>query len=147
MLLLQPMGDAVLVSPHPLATRELPICELLLPEVESANVGTTSAKRLSLSQRCALLVATGKKKSFFSTVSIRIPFLFIYLRIKFGKPALKCADCRATCHVDCKPRMSTYCVPTAQTAASSNKGFAGTVADYAPASAPMIPAMAIHCVD
>ena len=72
---------------------------------------------------------------------------FLNNRIKFGKPALKCAYCRATCHVDCKPRMSMYCVPTAQTAASSNKGFAGSVADYAPASSPMIPALVIHCVD
>ena len=81
---------------------------------------------------------------------LRVKFFnsfFLNNRIKFGKPALKCADCRATCHVDCKPRMSMYCVPTAQTAASSNKVFAGSVADYAPASSPMIPALVIHCVD
>ena len=92
-----------------------------------------------------LLVETGKKKTFLNR--IECDYISTCFRIKFGKPALKCADCRATCHVDCKPRMSTYCVPTAQTAASSNKGFAGTVADYAPASAPMIPALVIHCVD
>ena len=37
------------------------------------------------------------------------------------------------------------CVPTVQT--PSNKGFVGTVADYAPNKSPMIPALVIHCVN
>ncbi|XP_045034832.1 rac GTPase-activating protein 1 isoform X1 [Daphnia magna] len=66
-------------------------------------------------------------------------------RIKFGKPALKCIECRGTCHVDCKSRMPMPCVPTVQT--PSNKGFVGTVADYAPNISPMIPGIVIHCVN
>lgn len=37
------------------------------------------------------------------------------------------------------------CVPTVQT--PSNKGFVGTVADYAPNMSPMIPGLVIHCVN
>jgi hypothetical protein len=66
-------------------------------------------------------------------------------RIKFGKTALKCHDCRGTCHVDCKSRMPMPCVPMAQT--PSSKGFVGTVADFAPNTSPMIPALVIHCVN
>jgi len=66
-------------------------------------------------------------------------------RIKFGKPALKCIECRGTCHVDCRSRMPMPCVPTVQT--PSTKGFVGTVADYAPNTSPMIPGLVIHCVN
>lgn len=66
-------------------------------------------------------------------------------RIKFGKTALKCVDCRGTCHVDCKLRMPMPCVQTVQT--PSSKGFVGAVADYAPHTSPMIPALVIHCVN
>ena len=65
-------------------------------------------------------------------------------RIKFGKPALKCVECRQTCHVDCKSRMPMPCVPTVQT--PNSKTFAGTVADYAPSTSPMIPALVFHCI-
>jgi RhoGAP domain len=37
------------------------------------------------------------------------------------------------------------CVPMAQT--PSSKGFVGTVADFAPNTSPMIPALVIHCVN
>jgi len=37
------------------------------------------------------------------------------------------------------------CVPIVQI--PSNKGFVGTVADYAPNTSPMIPALVIHCVN
>nr|CAG4634954.1 EOG090X0ACU [Alona affinis] len=66
-------------------------------------------------------------------------------RIKFGKSALKCIECRGTCHVDCKSRMPMPCVPTVQT--PSNKDFKGTVADYAPSTSPMIPGIVIHCIN
>jgi Rac GTPase-activating protein 1 len=41
--------------------------------------------------------------------------------------------------------MPMPCVPTVQT--PSNKGFVGTVADYAPNISPMIPGIVIHCVN
>ncbi|CAL4131689.1 unnamed protein product, partial [Meganyctiphanes norvegica] len=36
-------------------------------------------------------------------------------RVKFGKSALKCRDCRATCHQECKDLVPRPCVPTATT--------------------------------
>ncbi|XP_046462589.1 rac GTPase-activating protein 1-like isoform X1 [Daphnia pulex] len=66
-------------------------------------------------------------------------------RIKFGKLAFKCSDCRATCHVDCKTRMPQICVPTTQ--ASISRGLAGTLADFAPSTVPMIPSLIVHCVN
>jgi Rac GTPase-activating protein 1 len=67
------------------------------------------------------------------------------IRIKFGKLAFKCSDCRATCHVDCKTRMPQICVPTVQ--ASISRGLAGTLADFAPLTVPMIPSLIVHCVN
>uniref|UniRef100_A0A0P6CLF9 Rac GTPase-activating protein n=1 Tax=Daphnia magna TaxID=35525 RepID=A0A0P6CLF9_9CRUS len=66
-------------------------------------------------------------------------------RIKFGKLAFKCSDCRATCHVDCKTRMPQICVPTTQ--ASISRGLSGTLADFAPLTVPMIPSLIVHCVN
>ena len=37
------------------------------------------------------------------------------------------------------------CVPMAQT--PSSKGFVGTVADFAPNTSPMIPALVIYCIN
>lgn len=47
--------------------------------------------------------------------------------------------------MDCKSRMPMPCVPMVQT--PSNKGFVGTLADYAPNISPMIPGIVIHCVN
>lgn len=41
--------------------------------------------------------------------------------------------------------MPMPCVQTVQT--PSSKGFVGAVADYAPHTSPMIPALVIHCVN
>ena len=71
--------------------------------------------------------------------------LYIVIRIKFGKLAFKCVDCRAACHVDCKSRMPQLCVPTVQ--APLSKGLVGTLADYAPSTVPMIPSLIVHCVN
>lgn len=65
-------------------------------------------------------------------------------RIKFGKLAFKCTDCRTSCHVDCKSRMPQFCVPIVS---SNNKGLAGTLADYAPPTSPMIPCVIVYCVN
>lgn len=110
----------------------------------STSGSTISARRLLLNRRTVFLAEIGN-----SRVNTSLFALFITLshaqRIKFGKPALKCIECRGTCHVDCKSRMPMPCVPTVQT--PSNKGFVGTVADYAPNKSPMIPALVIHCVN
>lgn len=65
------------------------------------------------------------------------------IRIRFGKSALKCIDCLATCHVECKSSMPVPCVPTVRTPTH----FVGTIADYSPNSSPMIPSIIVHCVN
>lgn len=38
-----------------------------------------------------------------------------HCRIKFGKVALKCRDCRAICHPECRESVPVPCVPIANT--------------------------------
>lgn len=64
-------------------------------------------------------------------------------RIKFGKIALKCRDCRATCHPDCRESVPLPCVPVATT--PNSKGQQGTIVDYTPIIPPMVPALVVHC--
>ncbi|XP_045126331.1 rac GTPase-activating protein 1-like isoform X3 [Portunus trituberculatus] len=65
-------------------------------------------------------------------------------RIKFAKACLKCRDCRAICHTECREQVPLPCVPTANT---PNKGPMGTIADYAPSAPPMVPALVVHCTN
>ncbi|CAG9859856.1 unnamed protein product [Phyllotreta striolata] len=65
--------------------------------------------------------------------------------IRFGKTALKCKECRLMCHPDCMPLMPLPCIPAMNT--PSSKKFTGTVADYTPTSAPMVPSLIVHCVN
>nr|XP_045583871.1 rac GTPase-activating protein 1-like [Procambarus clarkii] len=64
-------------------------------------------------------------------------------RIRFGKVALKCRDCRATCHPECRESVPLPCVPTANTPTA--KGQLGIIADYTPHVPPMVPALVVHC--
>ncbi|XP_063609378.1 rac GTPase-activating protein 1-like isoform X2 [Penaeus indicus] len=66
-------------------------------------------------------------------------------RIKFGKIALKCRDCRATCHPECRESVPLPCVPTANTPTA--KGQLGTIADYTSRMPPMVPALVVHCTN
>ncbi|CAL4159838.1 unnamed protein product, partial [Meganyctiphanes norvegica] len=63
-------------------------------------------------------------------------------RIKFGKVALKCRDCRATCHQECRESVPLPCVPTATT--PSTKGHLGLIADFTTLVSPMVPAIVVH---
>ncbi|XP_067141380.1 rac GTPase-activating protein 1-like [Centruroides vittatus] len=65
-------------------------------------------------------------------------------RIKFYKQALKCQDCRATCHPECKDKVPLPCVPVSHT--PTNKGTMGVIADYTPMVPPMVPALIVHCI-
>ncbi|XP_014665072.1 PREDICTED: rac GTPase-activating protein 1-like [Priapulus caudatus] len=65
-------------------------------------------------------------------------------RIKFGKVALKCKDCKATCHQDCKDQVPLPCVSIVGTPTSVTT--VGFVADFAPPYPPYIPALIVHCV-
>lgn len=64
--------------------------------------------------------------------------------IKFCKQALKCTDCRITCHPECKEQCPLPCIPVTFT---PTKGPMGTIADYTSSTPPMIPSLIVHCVN
>ncbi|CAH0548067.1 unnamed protein product [Brassicogethes aeneus] len=66
-------------------------------------------------------------------------------RIRFGKTALKCKECRVLCHLECRDKLPLACVPLAGTPNSKNQQ--GIVSDYTPTTAPMVPGILIHCVN
>lgn len=66
-------------------------------------------------------------------------------RIRFGKVALKCKDCRATAHTECKDLVPLPCVPTGNT--PTLRGTSGTIADYTPMIPPMVPSLVVHCIN
>ncbi|XP_037944697.1 rac GTPase-activating protein 1 [Teleopsis dalmanni] len=65
-------------------------------------------------------------------------------KIRFGAVGLRCRDCPIRCHVDCRNLLNISCVPQTNTPTLKGMGF---IAEYAPAIAPMIPALIIHCVN
>ncbi|XP_067002574.2 rac GTPase-activating protein 1 [Anabrus simplex] len=65
-------------------------------------------------------------------------------KIKFGKLAAKCRDCRACCHLECKDQLPMPCVPVTST--PTRKGYVGVISDFTPVVAPMIPALILHCI-
>ncbi|KAJ8914407.1 hypothetical protein NQ315_017501 [Exocentrus adspersus] len=66
-------------------------------------------------------------------------------RIGFGRSALKCRDCRAICHLECKELLPLPCVPAANTPGQRN--VLGIISDYTPTIPPMVPALIVHCVN
>lgn len=67
-------------------------------------------------------------------------------RMKFGKVAMKCRDCRASCHPECKEQVPLPCVPVGNTP-TRRGGAMGTIADYTPHTAPMVPSLIVHCIN
>ncbi|XP_001605567.1 rac GTPase-activating protein 1 [Nasonia vitripennis] len=65
-------------------------------------------------------------------------------RIRFGKAAIKCRDCRSVCHLECKDLVPLPCVPTGNTPL---RGMTGTIADYTPRMPPMVPSLVVHCIN
>lgn len=66
-------------------------------------------------------------------------------RIRFGKLALKCRDCRAVAHNECKDLVPLPCVPAGNTPIL--RGVSGTIADYTPMIPPMVPSLVVHCIN
>lgn len=64
-------------------------------------------------------------------------------RIKFGKLALKCKDCRAVCHPDCKDQLPLPCVPTNDTPKRPDEN----IEFFAPNTSPMVPEIVIKCIE
>lgn len=68
-------------------------------------------------------------------------------KIRFGSVASKCSDCRTCVHQDCRDKFTVSCLPQNATPSSSKSGSPmGTIGDYTPSLAPMIPALIVHCV-
>lgn len=66
-------------------------------------------------------------------------------KIKFGRMALKCKDCRGLCHPECKDDLPLPCIP--QTNTPTNRALLGYIGDFTPTSSPMVPAIIQHCLN
>ncbi|KAJ1183712.1 hypothetical protein NDU88_000526 [Pleurodeles waltl] len=66
-------------------------------------------------------------------------------RTRFGKMSLKCRDCRLLIHPECKDICPKICVPG--TVLAPVKIGQWSLADFAPTTAPRIPALVIQCVN
>uniref|UniRef100_A0A8C7IC23 Rac GTPase-activating protein 1 n=1 Tax=Oncorhynchus kisutch TaxID=8019 RepID=A0A8C7IC23_ONCKI len=67
-------------------------------------------------------------------------------KTKFGKLYLRCQDCRLVAHPECRDRCTLPCNPISTGSTPSRIREPSTLADYAPSSSPMIPALVVHCV-
>uniref|UniRef100_A0A667XQ57 Rac GTPase-activating protein 1 n=1 Tax=Myripristis murdjan TaxID=586833 RepID=A0A667XQ57_9TELE len=65
-------------------------------------------------------------------------------RTKFGKVYLRCQDCRVVTHPECRDRCPVPCNPIA--ISTPIRDAESTLADFAPDTAPMIPALVIYCI-
>ncbi|XP_059475625.1 rac GTPase-activating protein 1 [Neocloeon triangulifer] len=63
-------------------------------------------------------------------------------KIKFAAKVMKCVECRAVCHPDCKDDVPLPCVPMGVTPMKKM----GCIADFTTMTPPMVPAIVIHCI-
>ncbi|XP_067301077.1 rac GTPase-activating protein 1 isoform X2 [Pseudorasbora parva] len=64
-------------------------------------------------------------------------------RIRFGKMAVKCRDCRVVSHPECKQLCLEKCNPNAHGSAQPSEG---TLESFAPSTRPRIPSLIVQCV-
>uniref|UniRef100_A0A7N8YRD0 Rac GTPase-activating protein 1 n=1 Tax=Mastacembelus armatus TaxID=205130 RepID=A0A7N8YRD0_9TELE len=87
----------------------------------------------------------GKKHNFTPKTVIKSEFCVpCGRRTKFGKVYLRCQDCRVVTHPECRERCPLPCNPTA--VGTPIKNTEATLADFAPATSPKIPALVIYCI-
>ncbi|KAM4589057.1 rac GTPase-activating protein 1-like [Odontesthes bonariensis] len=87
----------------------------------------------------------GKKHHFISKTVIKSEFCGpCGRRTKFGKLYLRCQDCRVVTHPECRDHCSLPCNPTVL--GTPIKSTEATLADFAPATSPKIPALVIYCI-
>ncbi|XP_072948982.1 rac GTPase-activating protein 1-like isoform X2 [Epargyreus clarus] len=63
--------------------------------------------------------------------------------IKFAKVGVKCENCRAQAHFECRSALPLPCVPPGRALAHQE----GSIADFTPSSPPMVPAILVHCIN
>ncbi|XP_029358336.1 rac GTPase-activating protein 1-like [Echeneis naucrates] len=87
----------------------------------------------------------GKKHHFIPKTVIKSEFCTsCSRRTKFGKMYLRCQDCRIVTHPECRERCPLPCNPAAVNTPMKNTE--ATLADFAPVTSPMIPALVIYCI-
>ncbi|KAM4613280.1 rac GTPase-activating protein 1-like [Polymixia lowei] len=87
----------------------------------------------------------GKKHQFIPKTVIRSEFCVpCGRRTKFGKMYLRCQDCRVVTHPECRDRCPLPCNPAVVSTPIRNTET--TLADFAPCTSPMIPALVIYCI-
>ncbi|XP_040417589.1 rac GTPase-activating protein 1-like isoform X1 [Cygnus olor] len=64
-------------------------------------------------------------------------------RLRFGKAALKCRRCQLLLHTKCRPRCPGPCAPRPHQHAWPREG---VLADFAPPTPPLVPALVVQCV-
>ncbi|XP_049916317.1 rac GTPase-activating protein 1 [Epinephelus moara] len=64
-------------------------------------------------------------------------------RIRFGKMAVKCRNCRAVAHPECKQKLSDSCSAAATTGSSAQQN---SLESFAPLTHPRIPKLMVECV-
>ncbi|XP_054454871.1 rac GTPase-activating protein 1 [Anoplopoma fimbria] len=64
-------------------------------------------------------------------------------RMRFGKMAVKCRNCRAVAHPECKLKISDRCFSTATTGSSAQQN---SLEDFAPVINPRVPPLIVECV-
>uniref|UniRef100_A0A8C6TKL5 Rac GTPase-activating protein 1 n=1 Tax=Neogobius melanostomus TaxID=47308 RepID=A0A8C6TKL5_9GOBI len=67
-------------------------------------------------------------------------------RTRFGKVVLRCQNCRMVSHTECRERCPLPCEPTTCSTPSGQTRYCVTLADFAPLTSPMIPALVIYCI-
>ncbi|XP_071192630.1 rac GTPase-activating protein 1-like isoform X1 [Salvelinus alpinus] len=88
-----------------------------------------------------------RKHEFLAKTVIRSEFCVPCGRkTKFGKLYLRCQDCRLVAHPECRDRCTLPCIPISTGSTPIRTREPSSLADYAPSSSPMIPALVVHCV-
>ncbi|NXW33756.1 RGAP1 protein, partial [Phaetusa simplex] len=64
-------------------------------------------------------------------------------RIRFGKAAVKCRQCQLLLHPKCQEQCPSPCAPRPRHHAWPSEG---VLADFAPATPPLVPALVVQCV-
>ncbi|NXQ83410.1 RGAP1 protein, partial [Nyctibius grandis] len=64
-------------------------------------------------------------------------------RIRFGKAAVKCRQCQLLLHPKCREQCPSPCVPRPRHHAWPREG---VLADFAPPTPPLVPALVVQCV-
>ncbi|XP_068424969.1 rac GTPase-activating protein 1 [Clinocottus analis] len=64
-------------------------------------------------------------------------------RLRFGKMGVKCRNCRAVAHPECKLKLSDCCSSTAATGSSDQQN---SLEDFAPVTNPRVPLLMVECV-